>query len=387
MKRCMLVLVLVATAAPLTAQRPARAAVASHTPAWLGVSYDVRWVQRGDVCKPEVVVESVVQGSPAERAGLRPGDAITALNGNPDPAARLPMLAASLSPGDSVRIRLLRGTAVREITAVADRRPPRPAALLVEPSGAPPAARSGLLKSGRPVVEVRGDTLVARNLETGGHWVDADGRGYWLVRGDGDAEYRHVTAWSRDPLDRRVSDLLTCADTVRWAPQAVSVARLDLERIQARADSLRLVLARRALAPDPQGRAVQVLRELNERPPQAPELFDLRIEGPGTFIYRFDERLGAGPHAVAGAELSALEPELADYFRGVRDGLLVLRVAEGSPAKRAGLRPGDVITRGDGQPVTSIAQLRGLLDSPDGPPVELRVVRHGRDRAVTIRRD
>lgn len=43
-----------------------------------------------------------------------------------------------------------------------------------------------------------------------------------------------------------------------------------------------------------------------------------------------------------GVEFEHLEPQLAEYF-GVKGGLLVRLVASGSPANRAGLRPGDVI--------------------------------------------
>lgn len=372
----------VLVAGPAAAQQVTSTGSPSPARAWLGVSYDVRWIQQGDVCQPQVVVERVVQGSPAERAGLRSGDAIVAVDGAANPGARLPLLATRLNPGDSVRLRVARAGSMREIIAVADRRPARPPALTVEP------VRGGLLRSTAPLVEIRGDTLIARNLESGSRWVDSGGRGYWIVAGDGRTEFRRVSTWSGDDMDRRVSELLMCADTVRWTAEAPVVARVDLNRLQARADSLRLLMARRALAPDDRGRRTALLRELTERARQPRSgSHEVQVEGPGTFIYRFDEALAGGQRAVAGAEVTALEPELADYFRGVRNGLLVLRVGEGTPADRAGLRPGDVITAGSGRRITAVAELRGLLTLPDATPVELRVVRHGRDRTITIRRD
>jgi S1-C subfamily serine protease len=60
----------------------------------------------------------------------------------------------------------------------------------------------------------------------------------------------------------------------------------------------------------------------------------------------------------------SVTPSLAANF-GLRTegGILISSTAEGSPAERAGLRPGDVITRVSGQPVTDTQQLFDLITS------------------------
>jgi len=64
--------------------------------------------------------------------------------------------------------------------------------------------------------------------------------------------------------------------------------------------------------------------------------------------------------ALAGAELTASNRALGEYF-GVSRGIIVLHVAEGTPARRSGLRVGDVITSVDGEPVTRPAELQDAL--------------------------
>lgn len=82
-------------------------------------------VQRG------VLVVETVPGAPAERAGLRadaanglPGDVIVALNGRAvESMEDLLALLAEYQPGDRVRIRVVRGSAVLEVDVVLGVRP------------------------------------------------------------------------------------------------------------------------------------------------------------------------------------------------------------------------------------------------------------------------
>jgi serine protease Do len=57
-----------------------------------------------------------------------------------------------------------------------------------------------------------------------------------------------------------------------------------------------------------------------------------------------------------GVRVQELTPELATYF-GVNDGVLVSTVDADTPAAKAGLKAGDVITAIDGKAVTSAAQM------------------------------
>jgi serine protease DegQ len=70
-----------------------------------------------------VVVLQVVAGSPAEAAGIRAGDVITALNGQDTPTADSFTAAVhAAKPGDKVQLTVVRGGATLELTVtVADR--------------------------------------------------------------------------------------------------------------------------------------------------------------------------------------------------------------------------------------------------------------------------
>lgn len=367
-------LALVAAALPACVM-PAGAQENRPTPpgvGWLGVGYDLRWVQRDGACEVRVLVESVVEGAPADRAGLRPGDAILELDGRPLGGAGLELLPTRLRPGDPVRLRVLRPeSGVREIVAVADRRPDRPPVVLRGSAPGPLAA------SGAPVVRIAGDSLVARNVDPS--WRPE--RGYWVAHGDGRTEYRRAVRYRPSELDRRVVELAACVNGARDAAAPAAARSREVWRIHARADSLRQVLARRALSrrdpmPAP-GRPGAGAVPLPDGPP------DVHV-----FSFRIADHVLAGERGVAGAELTPLDPDLAEYFRGARRGLLVLRVAPGSPAARAGLRPGDVITRAAGREIDSVAALRQLLDAPPGAgSLEIRLVRHGRRQSVTLPKD
>jgi S1-C subfamily serine protease len=60
-------------------------------------------------------------------------------------------------------------------------------------------------------------------------------------------------------------------------------------------------------------------------------------------------------------------------------------VVPGSPAAAAGISAGDTVTRIDGEPVRTIADLRTqIYPDPPGTEVELTVVRSGRTYTVPV---
>lgn len=73
-------------------------------------------------------------------------------------------------------------------------------------------------------------------------------------------------------------------------------------------------------------------------------------------FFDFDELIGRGSGRL-GMSVSDLQPQLADYF-GVKDGVLVTSVTSDSPASKAGLKAGDVITTLNGSSVSSPSDLR-----------------------------
>jgi len=94
---------------------------------------------------------------------------------------------------------------------------------------------------------------------------------------------------------------------------------------------------------------------------------------------------GDGPRGFLGVELTALTPELRRHF-GAEEGagVLVARVEPESPADRAGIRVGDVITRLDGEAVGSTLDvIRSIGGKDQGEIVAVELVRDGRVETVS----
>ncbi len=90
-----------------------------------------------------------------------------------------------------------------------------------------------------------------------------------------------------------------------------------------------------------------------------------------------------GRHPFAGATVANLSPALIEeigYRGGLREGVVVLQVARGSPAARLGLEPQDVLARLNGRPVESVDRLGGILGA--GSPGGWRVVIARGDRVI-----
>jgi serine protease Do len=94
---------------------------------------------------------------------------------------------------------------------------------------------------------------------------------------------------------------------------------------------------------------------------------------------------GRVDHAKLGVAVQEVNQALADAFKLKRPaGALVSQVEPGSPAAAAGLRPGDVITAVEGQPVEASGDLPVLIGQrKPGERVQLQVWREG--RAVEVR--
>ncbi len=96
-------------------------------------------------------------------------------------------------------------------------------------------------------------------------------------------------------------------------------------------------------------------------------------------------KYGAVKRGMLGVNIHTVTPDIAQSL-GLENvqGALVAQVIEGSPAEKAGIRPGDIITSVNGQPVKTNADLRnaiGLLRV--GEKVEIGLLREGKPRRVT----
>jgi serine protease Do len=93
-------------------------------------------------------------------------------------------------------------------------------------------------------------------------------------------------------------------------------------------------------------------------------------------------RAGMSNRGRLGVSIQEITPELAEYF-GVKSGVLVSSVTPDSPAAKAGLKAGDVITAIDGKTVGSPQELVQSLPNADGShEVDLTYVRDKQQRSA-----
>lgn len=123
------------------------------------------------------------------------------------------------------------------------------------------------------------------------------------------------------------------------------------------------------------------LQELEKMTPPGANVWKWEGQGPGKdgMVFAF------GNHRRIGVSTMQLTKQLADYF-GIADGkgVLVTSVADDSPAAKAGLKAGDVITAIDGEKVEGAGDLaRGINKKKDGD-VTLTVIRNKNQRTITL---
>ena len=125
---------------------------------------------------------------------------------------------------------------------------------------------------------------------------------------------------------------------------------------------------------------------------QTPEKKDMAVivagdkvsDGDEPFVWTFPGRGGQGR---LGVRLLEMTPELRAHYGAPRDaGVLVARVESGSPAEKAGLRAGDIITRAGGDPVESAADLgRAVRHAKTGDSLKLEISRNRAATQVTVK--
>jgi len=84
---------------------------------------------------------------------------------------------------------------------------------------------------------------------------------------------------------------------------------------------------------------------------------------------------------VVGFWGESLGPQLAEYF-GVKEGVLVQSVNPNTPASRAGLKAGDVVTKVNGTPVTSPREISFLVRGRR--PISFTVVRNKKEMTLNV---
>lgn len=138
---------------------------------------------------------------------------------------------------------------------------------------------------------------------------------------------------------------------------------LRAEELRRRADEAR------ARVEEAQRRADDARRRLEE----------LRRHNSGVFSLSF------GASRRIGVSTTPLGKQLADFF-GVEQGggVLIASVEPKSPAERAGLKAGDVITQVDGAPVDEAGDLSRAINRRDEGEITLTIVRDKKQRTVRV---
>lgn len=128
-------------------------------------------------------------------------------------------------------------------------------------------------------------------------------------------------------------------------------------------------------------RSLEGLEGLDRLMPPGAKVWKWEGQAPGA-----DGRIFAfGNNRRIGVTSMQLTKQLADYF-GISDGkgVLVTSVADDSPAAKAGLKAGDVITAIDGERIEGAGDLaRGINNKKDGD-VTLTIIRNKNQRTITL---
>jgi membrane-associated protease RseP (regulator of RpoE activity) len=117
--------------------------------------------------------------------------------------------------------------------------------------------------------------------------------------------------------------------------------------------------------------------ELKQKIEKMQKDFPKGKNGDGNFVFSW------GTHRRIGVSTQPLSKQLADYF-GVTEGILITSVTENSPAAKAGLKAGDVITAVDGEKVDSPGDVSRVINKKQEGSVTLTVVRDRNSRSVTV---
>ncbi|CAG9179152.1 Periplasmic pH-dependent serine endoprotease DegQ [Cupriavidus laharis] len=87
-----------------------------------------------------------------------------------------------------------------------------------------------------------------------------------------------------------------------------------------------------------------------------------------------------------GVEPQDMTPEIAESFGlDAKEGALIAAVVQSGPADKAGMKPGDVLTSVDGQPITdTTALLNAIAQLKPGVDIKMKVIRRGKPAELTV---
>lgn len=218
--------------------------------------------------------------------------------------------------------------------------------------------------------------------------LDYNGPGVLVNRVIADSPAERAGILKGDILVRLNSRQVDTPDELASLVQAFKIG--DKVSIQVVRDgeklTLPVTLGARERSTTPAPRAPRAPR--TPEPPEAPEAFD-----PPTFDFDFHgpeieiPEGGVGMFRTGrgrlGVRIESLNEQLGDYF-GVPQGkgVLIVEVLEDTPAERAGLKAGDIVTAVDAETVSDSDDLIQALAEAD-TAVKLTVIRKGVKQTLT----
>ena len=330
------------TALPCLTGGPAELAAQEPERARLGLFLDslCQPAEPGSECDRAPVVVSVVEGGPAFRAGVREQDTLLALDGRSLSAPDGRRSLQALTAGQPVVLSLAGPAGRRELQVTPELRAQAPT-MQFDWWSAVPEGPDGEVRVYRFSGPAHVRELQSRldSLE-----VHADGESFVLIRPDPEVRLRIEVADSDSLFARPYVPAPDGEPATGWVVESRELAS-RLETVRDR--TLRIARTQLDSLARLQAGIVRV---------PAPEL---------------------GRGRVAGAEFREMTPELAEYFYGQEEGLLVLRVIPGTPAGRLGLRGGDIVVEVNGRPVkTDMEFRRGIVAAPD-ESIKVKWIRKG----------
>jgi serine protease Do len=213
---------------------------------------------------------------------------------------------------------------------------------------------------------IKGSPAERAGLHTGDVIVRFDGETVTSVRKltrlieESAPEHAARLTISRNGSEQEVSATLARRDSVKASGDGDLLPGFDVEGMKRLGEELGAQSEEWKLKGD----------EMRER------LEDLQRKYPGgVFTLGSSRRIGVST--------STLSRQLADYF-GVAGGVLVSSVESNSPAERAGLKAGDIITEADGKKIEDVGDLVSALNRKDDGEVSLTVVRDKKQRNVRV---
>ncbi len=347
------------------AARAARTQTAQGRRGWFGFSFRVsREASLGRTPTETVSVESVVSGSPADRAGLRSGDVLLRLGEYEASGRTVERAARGVHAGDTLRLRVRRGSEPRTLTLVAAARPEAVHVIRAAGDGRLYLADSLALRAQTVLDSIRANVMDIRMVVGA---VESEAPTEVIIR-DALGQERRLRVRQAD-AESLVRNLKQAIELQRES----APPRIQIESVQRSGEELRRAL--RELEQMRRDRAREDAR-LTTRPDSFMVWRDVRPPRYGISMAR--SSLG-----LAGAEFSPLAPEMRSYF-GVDSGLLVLNVGPGTPAARARLMPGDVVISAAGRRTRSVPELAAALARAGEDGLTLEVIRQKQRRTIRI---